>query len=119
MSTKPRTCPPVRSLIAATLFAVLHAAAHAQNPPRRLTGTVTDPQHEPLANAIVQLHDDTTDSVVSYITDRTGRYKFSRVSPQDDFHIWAKFRDHTSRRRSISKFDTKPNRTIPLVVRLE
>jgi hypothetical protein len=119
MSPKPRTCPPTRLLLAAILWAVFHTAAPAQDQPRRLTGTVTDPQHEPLAGAVVQLHDDTTDSVVSYITDRTGSYRFTRVSPQDDFHVWAKFRGRTSRRRSISKFDSKPNRTIALVVKLD
>lgn len=124
-STNMTPKPPIRRtapLLAATLAAALLAAspaASAQDQLRRLTGTVTDPQHEPLAGAVVQLHDDTTNSVVSYITDRTGSYRFSRVSPQDDFHIWAKFRGHTSRRKSISKFNSKPNRTILLVIKLD
>jgi hypothetical protein len=122
MSNKRRTFRNAHSLFAAALCAVLLTAssqAHAQDKPRRLTGTVTDPQHEPLAGAVVQLHNDSTDSVLTYITDRTGRFKFSRVSPQDDFHVWAQFRGHTSRRRSISKFDSKPSRTIRLVIKLE
>jgi hypothetical protein len=122
MSTKPCIFRAALLLIAFTLCAAwltVPSAAHAQDQLRRLTGTVTDPQREPLAGAVVQLHDDTTDSVISYITDRTGRYKFSRVSPQDDFHVSAQYRGHTSRSKSISKFDSKPNRTIRLVVKLD
>jgi hypothetical protein len=122
MSIKPSILRTFQMLITAAFCVVLLAAsstAFAQDPPRRLTGTVTDPQHEPLAGAVVQLHDDSTDSVVSYITGRTGRFSFRRVSPQDDFHVWAKFRGHTSPSKSISKFDSKPNRTIPLVIKLE
>ncbi|HEV2645540.1 MAG TPA: carboxypeptidase regulatory-like domain-containing protein [Acidobacteriaceae bacterium] len=104
------------TLCLAQLLAASHA--HAQDPLRHLTGTVTDPHREPLAGAVVQLHDDSTDAVTSYITDRTGRYRFFRVSPEDDFHLWATFRDHKSRSKSISKFDSKPDRTIRLIIKL-
>jgi hypothetical protein len=108
--------------IGIVLCATLLAASYplqAQNELRRLTGTVTDPQHEPLAGAVVQLHDDNTDTVISYITNRTGRYTFQRIAREDDYHLWANFRGHKSRPHSLSKFDAKADRTILLVVRLE
>jgi hypothetical protein len=57
--------------IVATVFAAASAMA-AQPTGRTLTGTVTDRHREPLAGAVVQVHSETTLSVVSYITDRSG-----------------------------------------------
>jgi hypothetical protein len=95
------------------------SSMRAQNNFRRLTGTVTDASHEPLSGAVVELHDDDTDSIVSYITNRSGRYTFPRFSGQDNYHVRAKFRSQESRSRSLSKFDAKPNRNINLVIKLE
>ena len=95
------------------------AGANPQDTFRRLTGTVTDASHEPLAGAVVELHDDTTDSVISYITNRSGRYSFPRFSGQDDYHVWARFRGSQSRSRILSKFDSKSTRNINLVIKLQ
>jgi hypothetical protein len=95
------------------------AGLHAQDTFRRLTGTVSDASHEPLAGAVVELHDDSTDSVISYITNRSGRYTFPRFSGQDDYHVWARFRGSQSRSRILSKFDSKPTRNINLVIKLQ
>jgi hypothetical protein len=105
--------------IALCLISLGPAGIQAQETIRHLTGTVTDASHEPLAGAVVQLHDDTTGSVISYITNRTGRYIFPRFSGQDDFHVSAKFRGRESRSKSLSKFDAKPNRNIALVIKLQ
>jgi hypothetical protein len=105
-----------------TLFIVLLAnpvTLTAQENFRRLTGTVTDASHEPLAGAVVELHDDSTDSVLSYITNRSGRYTFPRFPAQDDYHVWARFRGTQSRSRMLSKFDSKLTRNINLVIKLQ
>ena len=114
--------PPAlrRILSAAAVTAILlaPAALRAQPGIRTLTGIVTDRQHEPLAGAVVQLHDENTDFVTTYITTRTGRYSFKRLSTDDDYSVFATFRDVRSRTRQLSKFDSKAVRTIPLVVKL-
>ena len=91
---------------------------HAQNTLRNLSGTVTDPEHEPLKGAVVEVENQTTHSVVSYITNETGRYSFKRLSGDTDYSIWATFRGHQTKPRTLSFFDTKPNPTLDIVVHL-
>lgn len=90
--------------------------APAQPTPRNLTGTVTDRHHEPLAGAVVEVHDEATDSVISYITPRTGRYFFQRLSSNDDYTVSASYRGARSKTHRLSKFDSKSMRTIALVI---
>jgi hypothetical protein len=118
--SSPRTHGTKRltRLALGTVFLCAVPALYAQPGIRNLTGTVTDAHHEPLAGAIVQLHDDNTGSVVSYITNRTGRYTFKRLSTDDDYHVSATFRDQHSRSRYLSKLNSKPNPSLPLVVKL-
>jgi len=99
---------------------MLLGGAHvlAQQPGRTLTGTVTDRHREPLAGAIVQVHSETTLSVVSYITGRNGEYVFKHLSPDDDYNVFATYRGYRSKARRLSKFDSKPDREFRLVVRL-
>jgi hypothetical protein len=90
----------------------------AQSMGRTLTGTVTDRHHEPLSGAIVQVHSETTLSVVSYITDRGGQYVFKHLSPDDDYNVFATYRGYRSKARRLSKFDSKADRTFRLVIKL-
>ena len=92
--------------------------AVAQPTPRDLTGTVTDRHHEPLAGAVVQVHDENTDSVISYITPRTGRYSFKRLSSDDDYTVVAIYRGYRSKSHNLSKFDSKTNPEIRLVIKM-
>jgi len=79
---------------------------------------VTDRHREPLAGAIVQVHSETTLSVISYITGRNGEYVFKHLSPDDDYDVFATYRGYRSKARRLSKFDSKPDREFRLVVRL-
>ena len=90
----------------------------AQQPDRTLTGTVTDPHHEPLAGAIVQVHSETTLMVISYITGRNGEYVFKHLSPDDDYNVFATYRGYRLKARRLSKFDSRSNRDFHLVIRL-
>jgi hypothetical protein len=78
---------------------------------------VTDPHHEPIAGAIVQVHNEATDAVTSYITKRSGRYSFQRLSSQDDYTVFATYRGARSKTRFLSKFDSTTRRYIPLVIK--
>lgn len=94
-------------------------AAMAQPTLRNLTGHVTDPHHEPLRGAVVQVHDDETNGVISYITDRSGTYSFKRLSGEKDYQVWAIFRGQQSRKRELSHFDTKTEKVIDLTIEPE
>lgn len=108
------------SLIRLAACAVLVFAldAVAQPTPRNLTGTVMDRHSEPLAGAVVQVHDENTDSVVSFITTRTGKYSFRRLSSDDNYTVVAVYRGFRSKSRYLSRFDSKSDRDITLVVKM-
>ena len=93
-------------------------SAIAQQPGRTLTGRVTDRHREPLAGAIVQVHSETTLAVVSYITGRNGEYTFKHLSPDDDYDVFATYRGFRSKSRRLSKFDSRLDRDVHLVIRL-
>jgi hypothetical protein len=93
-------------------------AAFAQRGFRTLKGTVTDRHHEPLKGAVVQLQNEQTGAVVSYLTDRQGSYSFKRLLQDDDYKVWATYRGGKSRSREISHFDSKPDKVIALTIRL-
>ena len=121
MSTSsPRIGRTIKLLTRTTLCAALlciHLPLHAQPGFRTVTGTVTDTHHEPLAGAVVQLHDDNTGSVISYLTNRTGRFIFKRLSTDDDYQVSATFRNRHSRPKFVSKFDSKTTRSLSFTLR--
>ena len=108
----------LRGLASLALGSALAAAlpASAQPAPRDLAGTVTDSHHEPLAGAVVEVHDENTDTVASYITKRSGHYVFLRLSSDDDYTVFATYRGQRSRTLHLSKFDSKPVRNLSLVI---
>lgn len=105
-------------LAVAMLPFVVAVGLMAQTAARSLSGTVTDRQHEPLRGAIVQLHNGATDSVVSYLTDRSGQYSFKRIDGNADYTVWATYKGTRSKTESISKFDSGATRVINLTITL-
>lgn len=102
--------------LALAFLLLLLPAAFAQPTLRNLAGTVTDRHHEPLRGAVVQVHNEVTNSVISFITDRSGRYNFKRLSGDTDYRIWAIYRGQQSRAKELSQFDTKPDKVLDFVV---
>jgi len=102
-------------LAGAATFAL---GAHAQATERTITGTVMDRQCEPLAGAVVQVHSESTLSVISYITGRNGSYIFKHLSPDDSYQVFATYRGSRSRRFRLSRFDSRLNRNLPLIIKL-
>ena len=84
---------------------------------RNLTGTVQDRQHEPLRGAVVEIENENTKSVISYITDRSGRYSFKRLEGEVDYRVWFTYRGQRSKVRELSQFDDHQNAKIDLVIR--
>jgi hypothetical protein len=84
---------------------------------RNLTGIITDSGHEPIRGAIVELQNGTTNEVVTFITDASGRYNFKRMDGSTDYQVWVLFRGHRSATRNISKFDDHMAKVINFTVR--
>jgi hypothetical protein len=84
---------------------------------RSLSGTVQDRQHEPLEGAVVEIENENTKSIISFITDRSGRYGFKRLEGEVDYHVWFTYRGQRSKVRELSQFDDHQNAKINLVIR--
>ena len=80
-----------------------------------LTGTVTDEHHHPISGAVVQLQNEDSKEVESFVTDRVGHFQFHRISANTDYRVWARFHEHDSKSHEVSKFESKN----PVVVELE
>lgn len=84
---------------------------------RNLNGTVQDRHHEPLNGVVVEIENENTKGVISYVTDRSGRYSFKRIQGEVDYRVWFTYRGQRSKVRELSQFDDHPNATINLTVR--
>lgn len=103
-------------LLPATL-ALTASLACAQGAPRQLAGAVTDQHHEPLKGAVVQLENQNTESVSSYVTGADGHYTFKRLDSDTDYKVWTSYRGKSSKKRFISRFKSKPVLAMNLTVR--
>jgi Carboxypeptidase regulatory-like domain len=84
---------------------------------RTVRGTVVDKAENPLATAIVYLKNRKTLSVRTYITDKTGHYRFSGLDPNVDYEVHAEHGDSSSATRTISSLDDNKDIVIVLKVR--
>ena len=83
---------------------------------RNLTGTVSD-RHEPLRGAVVQVENEATNSVVSYVTDRTGQYSFKRLEVDTDYRVSVSYRGRRAPIKELSHFDKKQTKVMNFVIK--
>ena len=103
----------------AAMGLLLYAAPLSGQPTlRNLTGTVQDRHHEPLNGAVVEIENENTKGVISYITDRSGRYSFKRLDGETDYRVWATRNGQQSRTKKISRFESGQTKTINLTIGL-
>jgi hypothetical protein len=82
----------------------------AQNPAqsvRVVQGLVLNSDGQAQPNAVVYLQDQKTLEVRTYITETDGRYRFGQLSSEVDYQLWAEYKGHKSKTRTISSFDSK------------
>jgi len=119
--------PPIvalhqRSAAALCSLALLAAPLSAQqtmgqqHPFRELTGTVTDPGHEPVRGAVVQLESESNHDIVTYVTAADGHYYFKRLSGDQDYRVWVVFRNRHSKTHELSKFDDHADKVINFTI---
>ena len=75
---------------------------------RTVKGLVTDKQENPIRGAIVQLKNTRTLVVKSFFSTPDGSYYFHNLDPNVDYEIKAKYQRNTSRTRTVSTFDDRP-----------
>ena len=74
---------------------------------RVVQGMVQDSSDQLQANAVVYLQDQKSLEVRTYITEADGHYRFGQLSSEVDYQLWAEYKGHKSKTRSISSFDSK------------
>jgi len=74
---------------------------------RVVQGTVQNSRDQPQANAVVYLQDQKTLEVRTFITEADGHYRFGQLNSDVDYQLWAEYKGHKSKTRSISSFDSK------------
>ena len=74
---------------------------------RVVQGLVLHAEGGPQENAVVYLQDQKSLQVRTYITQTDGRYRFGQLSSDVDYQLWAEYKGHKSKTRSISSFDSK------------
>lgn len=75
---------------------------------RTVKGLVTDKQENPIRGAIVQLKNTRTLVVKSFFSVSNGSYYFHNLDPNVDYQIKVKHQGNTSRTRTVSAFDVRP-----------
>jgi hypothetical protein len=85
---------------------------------RTVSGAVTDQRGRPIAHAAVQMENERTLAVRSYLTDGRGDFYFADLSPDIDYDLQAQFDGIRSRRKTLSRLDSPRRVPVQLVIRL-
>src|SRR5882724_11890607 len=76
---------------------------------RTLTGTVVDKEENPLSGSVVYLKNTKTLAVKSFIADDSGGFRFTALSPNADYEVYAEFNGQRSSTKTLSSFDSRPS----------
>jgi Carboxypeptidase regulatory-like domain len=74
---------------------------------RVVQGMVQTTNDQPQPNAVVYLQDQKSLEVKTYITEADGHYRFGQLNSDADYQLWAEYKGHKSKTRSISSFDSR------------
>jgi hypothetical protein len=103
--------------LAVLLFATLGLLL-AQPSTRMVEGVVTDQHSHPLAHAAVQIENNGTLQIRSFITQADGKYHFTGLNSDMDYALTAEYDGLRSHARKLSKFNSRPEPRIDLTVAL-
>ena len=93
---------------------LLLPAQAQQSELRTVRGAVLDKSENPVVSAVVYLKNVRTLAVKTYISDRSGEYRFSGLDPNVDYEVHAENENLTSNTRTVSSFDTRKDIVISL-----
>ncbi len=104
------------AVCAALTAGLILVPARAASDIRSLTGVVVDKAGNALPGAVVQIENTKTLEVRSWIADKAGRYSFNELFDDVDYTVRAHYHRTWSRSRTLSKFNSKENPQLTLVV---
>jgi len=83
---------------------------------RSVAGKVLSAQDQPLTKAVVHLKNTKTLVIKTYITEPDGTYRFSGLSPNVDYEIYAEKEGSHSDTKTLSAFDNRKQLTVTLKI---
>lgn len=83
---------------------------------RTLQGQVMKDSEAPLPGAVVYLKNTKTMAVRSFISDNSGNYRFTSLSPNVDYEVHAEYKGAKSDVKTLSAFDSRATARINLKV---
>jgi Carboxypeptidase regulatory-like domain len=110
----PRRIRNLSSLGTLLVLVLLALSAWAQSELRTVRGAVLDKAENPVASAVVYLKNVRTLAVKTYISDRSGDYRFSGLDPNVDYEVHAESESMTSNTRTVSSLDSRKDIVISL-----
>lgn len=104
--------------LAVILSAALSVAAgQGDGALRMVSGRVVDSQDQPLHKAVVHLKNTRTLAIKTYITEPDGSYRFSALSPNVDYELYAEYQGEHSDTKTVSAFSNRKQVVVNLKVR--
>ena len=110
----PRRGRPFLCFGALVLLAFLALPTVAQSELRTVRGAVLDKGENPVSSAVVYLKNVRTLAVKTYISDRSGEYRFSGLDPNVDYEVHAESDNMTSNTRTVSSLDGRKDIVVSL-----
>ncbi len=108
-----------RKLIAVFVVLVVLAAISvpmAAQATRTLQGQIVKSGEAPIPGAVVYLKNTKTLAIRTFISDNSGNYRFTSLSPNVDYEVYAEFQGNKSDRKTLSAFDSRTTATINLKI---
>ncbi|HKT52452.1 MAG TPA: carboxypeptidase-like regulatory domain-containing protein [Candidatus Angelobacter sp.] len=111
--------PNKRILFLAVILsaALAFAVEQGEGALRMVSGRVVDSQDQPLHKAVVHLKNSRTLVIKTYITEPDGSYRFSALSPNVDYELYAEYQGERSGAKTLSAFDNRKQVTVTLKIR--
>lgn len=97
----------VALLVAWMMLAVAATFAGEAEALRTLQGQVMADNEAPLPGAVVYLKNTKTMSVRSFVSDDKGNYRFTSLSPNVDYEVYAEYNGNKSDTKTLSSFDSR------------
>lgn len=84
---------------------------------RTVSGRVVNAQDQPLHKAVVHLKNTRTLAIQTYITEPDGSYRFSALSPNVEYELYAEYQGAHSDTKSVSAFSNRKQVTVNLKIK--
>jgi hypothetical protein len=101
------------------LLLLLAALTWAAAESRSVSGIVTDKRGNLLPGAVVEIDNQVSKDIQSYIVQKDGRYHFSDLNPDIEFVLRASYRGHFSKNWTLSKFNGAKNAKADFVIPID